>query len=600
MHPPFAFRRIAAACALSIAWLAAAGPARAADAAFARELDAYWQDVLRLEPRRALELGDPRGRGAFDDSLTDAWRRDACATWDRHARALARFAPARLAPDERVSHEVLSWELGEARAYCRSRAFETARRLPIDHFQGLHVSYALDAAGSGDAPYATVADYDAALVRAGRFAAWVDAAIGRLREGVATGAVLPRMVVERLLPQLERYTTPAPRDSEFWRPIAAFPAAIPAADRERLTAAYERSISTVVQPAYRRLHDYLRDEYLAKSRPSDGLVAIPGGRELYAHLVRHHTTTDLTPERIHAIGLAEVDRLMAELAGVQRTVGFQGSLAEFIAHVQADPAQKLNGADELLGAYRAARADIEGRLPKLFAIAPKAPYEIRALPESSQASQGNGHYSAPAADGSRPGILWMNPYAPGVRDRYNVETISLHEGLPGHHFQLSLAQEVEGLPAFRRFDSQTAFVEGWGLYAESLGRELGMFGDPMQYYGHLNYALLRANRLVIDTGIHALGWDRARGTRFLVEHSSLNEEQARAEVERYVAYPGQALAYKVGELAIRGARRRAEQALGARFDVRAFHSAVLLGGSLPLAIFDREIDRWIAVQRAQR
>jgi uncharacterized protein (DUF885 family) len=325
-----------------------------------------------------------------------------------------------------------------------------------------------------------------------------------------------------------------------------------------------------------------------------GLDGIPGGAALYQHYVRQHTTTSLTPADIHGLGEAEVTRLSAELAMVQARLGIPGAADALFETARRDPAQKFQGPAEIVPAFEAARHVIEARLPRLFGVSPRAEYQIRALPESARASQGNGNYAAAAADGSRPGILWINIYAPGVQDRFNVMTISLHEGLPGHHFQTSIAQEQTALPDLRRFDGTTAYVEGWGLYAESLGRELGVFEDPWQYFGHLNYALLRANRLVIDTGIHAQGWDVARGVDYMMAHSSMSREQATAEVERYVAYPGQALAYKVGELRLRALRHEAEEALGPRFDLRAFHDELLRGGSMPLEILERHMRRWIA------
>jgi uncharacterized protein (DUF885 family) len=313
-----------------------------------------------------------------------------------------------------------------------------------------------------------------------------------------------------------------------------------------------------------------------------------------AYYVRHHTTTDMSPERIHALGLAEVDRIEAQLSAVQKTVGFSGTLHDFFVHVREDPTQHFERPQEVVPAFEVARQQIVPRLPTLFDVLPKAPYEIRALPESSRNSLDNGYFTPAAADGSRPGILWMNIYATGVRDKFNVMTISLHEGLPGHHLQTSVAQERHDLPSFRRFDSTNAYVEGWGLYAESLGQEMGFYKDPWAYYGHLNYAILRANRLVIDTGIHAQGWTIEKSVRWMTDHSSMSEAQATAEVERYVAYPGQALSYKIGELEILELRHRAEAALGARFDIKAFHDQILLGGSMPLTTLTQKIDRWLA------
>jgi uncharacterized protein (DUF885 family) len=387
--------------------------------------------------------------------------------------------------------------------------------------------------------------------------------------------------------------------TEFWKPIADLPAAIAAADKTRITRAYQAKIQTVIEPAYRRMFLFMRDEYLPRARASVGLSQMPGGASLYDYDVRFHTTTQLSPADIHAIGIAEVARIEAELAKTQDAVGFSGTLPQFFAKVRGEQQQKFASRGDIIPAFEAARQRIAGQLPRLFRVMPRAEFQIRALPDSSKNSQGNGYYSPAGAEGSRPGILWINTYAAGVSDKFNVMTIMLHEGLPGHHFQTSVAQEQTGLPAFRRFDFTNAYGEGWALYSESLGREMGLFDDPWDYYGHLNYAILRANRLVIDTGVHAMGWDVDRGVQWMMEHSSMTRDQATAEVERYVAYPGQALSYKIGELKIRELRERAERALGAKFDIKDFHDRVLLGGSMPLTSLEAAVDRWIGATRAR-
>ena len=561
---------------------------------------AYWQDVLRLHPGQAVQLGDRSGLSRFDESLQDPWRQDLLDSLRRHRSQVQNIDPTRLDREDQRSLSILRQTLDEDLAYYGGPLFEMARRLPTEHFQGPHLVYAQDAAGSGAVPFKTVADYDLALTRADAFSRWVDDAIGRLQEGTRTGVVLPRMVVERMLPQLAVHLKGPPESTEFWHPIAALPTTIPAGERRRLERAYRTKIATVIQPAYRRLHDYLAQDYLPQARETVGLSVLPNGEALYRHMIRLHTTTDLSPEQIHALGKAEVERILREIDAVQATVGYPGTRAEFLAHIRSDPALHFASSDEIIPAYRAAAERIVEHLPTLFGRIPTIPYEIRPLPpESSQTFQGNGDYAAPAADGSRPGILWMNILAAGVQDRYTVMTISLHEGRPGHHFQAAVALEQPELPAFRRSGNYTAFIEGWGLYAESLGQEMGLFDDPWQYYGHLSYAILRANRLVIDTGLHAFGWSVADGVRWMMDHSSMTEDQARDEVERYVAYPGQALAYKVGELKIRSLREEAKRSLGARFDVRRFHDRLLSGGPVPLTDLEADLHHFIEEERAR-
>lgn len=568
--------------------------AEAGSPPFRELLESYWADVLRLNPALALSAGDYSREEQFDDSLEERWRTRMLEMPRHYSDALAAVDPAKLAADDRVSYSMLRYQLDSDLGFYGTHLFELARMLPIDQFRGLHISYAAEAAGSGAYPFKTVADYDNALIRADNYARWTDDVIQRLRQGIVQGVVLPRFMVDRMLPQLHAHLGVPAEQTQFWHPIESFPAAIPAPDRARLTAAYRQKISTVIQPAYQRLYDYLSIEYLPHVRQSVGLGQIPGGKALYEYYVRSHTTTNMSAAQIHAIGVAEVDRLSRQLAQVQKAVHFKGTLPQFFAHVRQDPAQHFTKPEEVVPAFEAARQQILPKLPLLFDVLPKAPYEVRALPESSRNSSDNGYYAPAAADGSRPGILWMNIYATGVRDKFNVMTISLHEGLPGHHLQTSVAQERTDLPSFRRFDSTTAYVEGWGLYAESLGREMGFYSDPWQDYGHLNYAILRANRLVIDTGLHAQGWTIAQGVRWMTDHSSMTEAQATAEVERYAAYPGQALSYKIGEIRILALRQRAQRTLGSRFDIKAFHDQILLGGSMPLAILEQKVDRWLA------
>ncbi|MDB6103776.1 MAG: hypothetical protein JWO52_3775, partial [Gammaproteobacteria bacterium] len=448
-------------------------------------LEDYWKDLLRLDPGLALEVGDYSSEERFDDSLSDAWRAQMLWMLQHYSDALAGIDAARLPEEDQVSYRMLRYRLDSNLAFYASRSFEIARLLPVNQFQGLHVQYAVEAAGSGAFPYETVADYDKALLRADGFSRWTDAAIKRLREGVAQGIVLPAVIVERMLPQLEVHLEIAPERTQFWHPIETLPAEFPQADRKRLSEAYRDKIANVIQPAYQRLHDYLVTQYAPHARQSVGLAGLPGGKDLYRYYVRYHTTTDMAPREIHELGLEQVRQISAQLAAIQEGVGVKGTLQVFFTHVRDDPRQHFARPEDVLPAFQDARKRIVGHLPRLFGVLPKAPYEVRALPESYKQSRDNGYYSPAAADGSRPGILWINIYAPGVQDKFNLLTISLHEGLPGHHLQSSIARERRDLPSFRRFDSTNAYVEGWGLYAESLGQEMGFYSDPWQRYGHL-------------------------------------------------------------------------------------------------------------------
>jgi uncharacterized protein (DUF885 family) len=585
---------------LAAAALVCCCAAHAEQSPFRALLEDYWIDYLRLDPALALSVGDFSSEERFDESLTDPWREQMLSTLHRYSDALVKFDPAQLSEDDRISYSMLRYRLDSDLGFYGSRSFEVSRLLPINQFQGLHVQYAVEAAGSGAFPYKTVADYDKALLLADGFARWVDAAIARLKEGVAQNVVLPKLIVERMLPQLQVHLNVASQSSQFWHPVEIMPATFPAEDRKRLADAYRVKIAQVIQPAYQRLYEFLSREYAPHARQTAGLGALPGGKDLYRYYVRYHTTTDMTPGEIHELGLAQVREISSQLAAIEGSVKFKGSLPQFFAHVRADPQQHFGQPEDVLPAFQAARDRIVPHLPSLFGVLPQAPYEVRALPDSYRQSRDNGYYSAAAADGSRPGVLWINIYAPGVQDKFNLMTISLHEGLPGHHFQTSIAAERQDLPSFRRFDMTNAYVEGWGLYAESLGQEMGFYSDPWQNYGHLNYAILRANRLVIDTGIHEMGWSIEQGVRWMTEHSSMTEAQAAAEVERYAAYPGQALSYKLGELKILSLRSHARQQLGPRFDIKAFHDQILTGGSMPLQILQEKVDRWLWLSQRQR
>jgi uncharacterized protein (DUF885 family) len=378
------------------------------------------------------------------------------------------------------------------------------------------------------------------------------------------------------------------------------PESFPAAERERLTAAYRARIAQDVLPAYRRLRDFVRDEYLPRSRDTVGYAALPDGRAWYAFLVKASTTTDLSPDRIHEIGLEEVTRIRAEMEVVKKQVGFEGDLSAFFKWLREDPRFYYSDPEALLAGYRDLQKKVNALLPRLFDVFPKADYEVRPVEAFRARSMSGAQYMAGTPDGRRPGVFYVNTYDLKAQPKYGMETLSLHEASPGHHFQISIAQEVTSLPKFRRFGGYVAFDEGWALYAESIGKELGVFTDPLQWYGRLSDELLRAMRLVVDTGIHAKGWSREQAIRYMMETSSMAESDVVAEVERYIAVPGQALGYKVGQLAITDLRREAERELGPRFDVKAFHRQVLVDGALPLDVLRTKLREWIAAEKVRR
>lgn len=558
----------------------------------------YWEDNLHLHPQVALATGDMRFLDRLDDSLTDEYARGTSQLAAKYLKELRRIDPQGLAEQDRISYEMFGYLREQDVRFHESGLFTLVRMQPISQMGGAQSAFAADASGESIYPFRRLEDYEKNLLRADNFARWVRDAIARMREGVTSGVVQPRVLIDRVVPQLQAQLDGPIEDSLFYKPILNMPASFPAADRERLTEAYRAKIDKVIRPAYARLLQYIADEYQPKTRTTAGIGALSGGDRLYRFLIQAYANTDQSPQQIHDLGLTEVQRIMKEFESVQQQIGFVGTLQEFIAANRKDPALYYRDRQDVLAGFAAARARIDARLPQLFDVQPKADYVIKAVPQFMERSQPDAHYNSPSADGSRPGIFWVNTYLPTQRARFTTITTSLHEASPGHHFQSTISQEVDELPAFRRFDESAAFGEGWALYAETLGYELGLYDDPWQRYGHLNDEAIRANRLVVDTGLHALGWTRERAIDWMIDHSAMSRSDAVAEVERYMAIPGQALAYKIGQLEISRLREQAQRSLGSRFDVREFHRQILLGGSLPLPIMRAHMTRWIAAAAA--
>lgn len=467
----------------------------------------------------------------------------------------------------------------------------------MNQFYSTPNSFAQLGSGNGMQPFKTVQDYDNFLKRIDGFVQWADQAIVNMRLGIERGYTLPRILAERTLPQLQAHVVAKPEDSLYWGPIRNLPADFPAAERERLTQAYRTAIETTVVPTYRKLHAFMRDEYVPKCRTTAGMEGLPDGKAWYAYNVRSVTTTNYTPEQIHQIGLDEVRRIHGEMEAVMQRVGFKGTRDEFFTYVNSDAKFFYDRREDLIAGYVAIKDRVNPQLPKLFETLPKADYEVRAVEPFREKSASGGQYQPASEDGSRPGIFYANAYDLRARPKWAMEALSLHEGNPGHHFQISIQREQQGLPRFRRFSGYTAYTEGWGLYAESLGADLGLYVDPYQYFGRLEAELWRAVRLVVDTGLHSRGWTREQVLEYMEANSSSAEARRVSEAERYMAIPGQALAYKIGQMKIAELRGRAEKELGPKFDVRKFHTAVLGDGALPLDVLEAKVDRWIDGQK---
>ncbi|MBB5015735.1 DUF885 domain-containing protein [Rehaibacterium terrae] len=574
---------------------AAVGAAQAeARAAQLEQLYAeYWEERLQRNPVQATFIGDHRYNDRLPNFLAPDYieeNRALAQRWLERARAIGGDG---LDGQARLSYEIFVHNLeGELAGYRFPQHLA-----PLNQFYNLAGQYAMLGSGSSAQPFVTVQDYDHWLARAGNIPALFDQMIANLREGVHRGIVQPRVLIEKVIPQLDALIHDDPTQTLFWQPIAKLPADFSAADRARLTEAYRTLIADTLMPAYRRLRDYVANEYLPACRDSVGLSALPDGEAWYAWRVAQSTTTTLTPEQIHQIGLDEVARIHTEMLDVAGQLGVERDLAALFAHVQSLPESRFADEDDLLNQYRAFRATVDPLLPALFDLMPRADFEIRPVEAFRAPSASAASYQAPSQDGRRPGIFYVNTYDIPARPRYSLEALYLHEATPGHHFQIALQRELTDLPAFRRFGGETAFSEGWGLYAESLGKELGVYRDPLMYFGALEYELWRSIRLVVDTGLHAKGWSRQDVLDYMYANSPVQPTRAVSEAERFMAIPGQALAYKIGQLKIRELRDRAEAALGERFDVRAFHREVLKDGSVPLNVLEAKIERWIETQR---
>ncbi len=563
-----------------------------ASAALSALFDEHFERNLELNPVNATFIGDNR----FNDRMANFVSADYLAA----SEALDQEFLQRLLEIDRDQldyQEQLSYDIFRIN---REQSLEGSQfpfeLIPVNQFWSITNFFAQLGSGASAHPFSTVKDYEDFLSRADDFAAISDTIVARMREGAQKGVVQPRILMEKLLPQIDAHVVDNVEDSLFYTPIRDMPEDFSAEDRERLTAAYEDKITNTIIPAYQRISNYLGDDYLSSARETVGLYAQPNGEAWYSYMVRLRTTTDMTPDEIHQIGLDEVARIHGEMQNVMDEVGFEGDLKEFFEYVNTDPQFFFDEPEQLIQGYRDMADHINTLAEDLFEIFPKTGFEVRRVEPFREKSASGGSYQAGTADGSRKGVFYANAYDLSARPNWAMESLYLHEAIPGHHFQIMLQRENEDLPNFRRYGGFTAFSEGWGLYAESLGKEIGVYTDPYQYFGGLNAELWRSIRLVVDTGIHAKGWSRQQVLDYMYENSAVAEARAVSEAERFMAIPGQALAYKVGQLKIRAIRDSAEGRLGDRFDVKAFHTQVLKDGAMPLSMLEAKIDRWVESQ----
>lgn len=557
----------------------------AADAQLEALLAAEWRDDQRRHPIRASLAGERGADDRWDDRSPAALAGEASHQRDALARMEA-LAQTGLSEESALDAVLYAGLLRDA-----LRGYELgAYRFAISPREGVH-TYAYYAE---QLRFAKAGDYEAWLARLDAYPAAVDDTLVLLRDAVAHGALWPRAVMERLPAQLDRLLV-APERSPFYAPLARMPSTIAPADADRLRERARDAIAQRVTPALRALRAFLTDVYLPAAPQQPGLARLPGGDALYAHHVRRFTTTDRSPDAIHELGLREVARIREAMEALAPRTGYRGTLQEVFRQMREDPANYHATPDALLQAYRAIAKRIDPELVRLFRTLPRLPYGVVPIPAEIAPDTTTAYYYPGALDGTRAGLYYVNLHEPGQRPIYEMTALSLHEAVPGHHLQIALAQELRGLPDFRRATlAYTAFVEGWALYAESLGEELGLYDDPKSAFGALTYEMWRAVRLVVDTGLHARGWSRERAIGYFLDNAAKTPLDVENEIDRYITNPGQALAYKIGERTIRDLRRRAESLLGARFDVRDFHAAVLEAGALPLDVLEARVERWIA------
>jgi uncharacterized protein (DUF885 family) len=583
--------------AQSIAAPAAPMATTPASSAKAAQLDQlykdFWEEAIKLNPLQATFVGDPRYNDQLPNFLSPEFHqqnREFNLHWKQKIEAIGDVG---LDGQALLSYKIF---LRDIQNDLDGDRFPGELQ-PIEQFNNFATLAVMLGSGTSAQPFKTVKDYDDWLARAGKLPTLFDQAITNMHEGVKRGITQPKVLMVKVVPQLDAVIKDKPEDTLFWGPINSMPKDFSDADRKRLTDAYRHLIADQLMPSFRKLRTYINDDYLPKCRDTVGYSGLPDGDAWYAYRVRLMTTTDETPDQIHTIGLNEVARIKKQMDALRAKVGFKGDLQAFFHYLNTDPRFTFPTEQALLDGYRSVYAKVQKGVPRDYSIQPKAKFEIRPVESYRAKSAAGGSYQSPSEDGSRPGIFYVNTYDLPSRKNWEMEDLFLHEAIPGHHFQLSIQQEQTGLPMFRRFGGETAYIEGYALYCETIGYELGMYTDPYQEFGQLQNEQFRAMRLVVDTGLHSKGWSREKAIQYMLDNSAMSKTDVIAEVERYMAMPAQALAYKTGQMKITELRAKAAKALGSKFDVREFHTELLKDGALPLSVLEEKIDRWVAAKK---
>lgn len=550
----------------------------------------YYQDGLERIPINATMAGESRYNDLFVNFLDSTEIEKTKAYYSNYREALKRYPDSTLTDNERMSKAILEWE---CELNLETFQFKNFAYFPIDQMWSVNLMMGQLAGGASAQPFQTVKDYQNWMKRVDGYLDWLNSTEVRMRQGMAEGYVLPKSLIVKVLPQLKEMTEPELEKHLFYAPIKSFPESFTEDDKKMLTEAYATMITAKIIPAYQKIHEFMSKDYLEAGRLSSGIDAIPNGKAYYEHQIKFYTTTDMTADEIHQLGLSEVARISSEMEKVKNAVGYKGTLKAFFSYVR-DQKQLIPYKDPqaIIDNFNAIHERMKPQLELLFNNKPKTAFEVRRT-EAFRENSASAEYSQGSLDGSRPGIFYVPIPDASTYNVHQDESLFLHEAVPGHHYQISLTQENNDLPFFRKTLWYSGYGEGWALYSESLGKELGLYTDPYQYFGTLGAEMHRAIRLVVDTGLHSKGWTREQAIQYSLDNESESEAGIISEIERYMANPGQALSYKIGQLKIRELRSKAEKELGDAFDIRAFHDQVLATGCIPLSLLEDKMNRWI-------
>lgn len=549
----------------------------------------YFDDKNALDPLTATQNGQNEYNDQLQFEMTDGYRKSQAAFFNKYETQLKNFDENKLSEEEKNSYEIIKWEVEIGKNLLK----QPTNLMPVHQFWGTHLTMGQFAGGTNAQPFKTEKDYTNFLKRMDKYSVWIDSAMVYMKKGIKQGIVIPKALTIQLIPQFAEMANPKIEDNLFYSAIKLMPPTFSDAVKKELTTKYTAIINEKLIPQHKKMAEFLKNEYLPSSRTASGIGSLPFGKELYATYVKQWTTTEMTPSAIHELGLKEVARINAEMEKVKTQVGFKGTLLAFFEEVRNKKELKpFKKPEEVIANFQSIYARIKPNVDKLFSLQPKTKFEIRRT-EAFREKTASAEYMQGTADGSRPGIFYVP--IPDVAN-YNVygdEDLFLHEAIPGHHFQISLQQENNSLPDFRKFNWFGAYGEGWALYTESLGKELGLYKDPYQYFGMLGNEMHRAVRLVVDTGLHSKGWTREQAIKYSLENEAESEASIIPEIERYMAIPGQALSYKIGQLKIMELRKKAQDKMGTKFDIKKFHEKVLESGVMPLALLEKKINAWI-------